>query len=160
MEQAVAKKHSATRRSIETEITIAAPAEVVWATLVDAATMASWSSKYQEITVVHEPARVITFKLKMLGRTMTLTHDEQTYWDEGARLGWSDKALPAMRDDHQFIVESIDGDTSRFRQTDEFTGPTVAVFGWLLIRQTRSIYIAFNRELKAESERRREERAT
>ena len=76
-------------------------------------------------------------------------------WEEGKRFGWSDPILfaPGVVDYHLYVVEPC-GDQTLFIQTDNFTGTDEMFSPQVLATILLGGYQTFNRELKAEVERR------
>ncbi|MBN6066565.1 SRPBCC family protein [Aggregatibacter actinomycetemcomitans] len=162
MEHGYIIKHDDTTYEIHTDILINAPAATVWRILTDFTRMPQWSSLFKglEGDFTHG------------GQVFSLYDDPQmglvkaphtVYIHDGVKFWWSDEfnVLPGMRDNHHFIVNPVDDNTSRFIQKDTHTGEsrlningeTTTMTAETLTALQLAPFMQFNRELKAECER-------
>ncbi len=141
---------------IVTHIDIEAPAALVWSTLTDWGNLASWSSSFVSLEGDFSSDGHIKVAFKVFGLTQKYEHDLIEFVD-GAQFAWSDPFLLGMTDHHVYRVEATGSDTSRFHQTDQAKGGAARIIGGVMARTMKNMHVGFNRELKAEVERRRSE---
>lgn len=141
---------------IVTHVDIAAPAALVWSTLTDWDNLASWSSSFVSLGGDFRSGGHIKVAFKVFGLTQNYEHDLIEFVD-GVQFAWSDPFLLGMTDHHVYRVDAIDGETTRFHQTDQAKGGAAGIIGGVMASIMKNMYVGFNRELKAEVERRRSE---
>lgn len=153
-ESANVEKVSFSEFRIVTHIDIDAPVQEVWDTLTDWDNLASWSSSFVSLEGDFSDGGHVKVAFKVLGTTQNYEHDLIDFID-GERFAWSDPFLLGMTDHHVYRVEGINGETTRFHQTDRAKGGATGFFGALVSRAMKNMYVGFNEELKTEVERRR-----
>ena len=139
---------------IVTHIDIEASVEEVWATLTDWDNLASWNSSFISLEGDFSSGGHVKVAFKVIGMKQNYEHDLIDFID-GAQFAWSDPFLLGMTDHHVYRVEAIDGETTRFHQTDRAKGGAAGFVGVLVSRAMKNMYVGFNEELKTEVERRR-----
>jgi hypothetical protein len=153
-ESANVEKVSFNEFRIVTHIDIEASVEEVWATLTDWDSLASWSSSFISLEGDFSRGGHVKVAFKVLGTTQNYEHALIDFVD-GAQFAWSDPFLLGMTDHHMYRLEAIDGETTRFHQTDRAKGGAAGFVGALVSRAMKNMYAGFNEELKTEVERRR-----
>ncbi|PAP79064.1 hypothetical protein B1759_11920 [Rubrivirga sp. SAORIC476] len=138
---------------VYTEIDIAAPAPVVWATLTDFERLSDWSTSFRGLTGDFWDGGAVTATFRVLGVRQTYEH---VLFDveDGVQWAWSDPLGAGIRDHHVYRVEPTGETTARFVHTDRATGGYVGLLNRLVARVIRSMCERFNEELRAEAERR------
>ncbi len=140
---------------VYTSIVINARPEQVWEVLTDFSTMPNWSSSFQGLQ--GDPSDGVQANALFLveGNPAPVSFSHRLIWEEGKRFGWSDPILfaPGVVDYHLYVVEPC-GDQTLFIQTDNFTGTDEMFSPQVLATILLGGYQTFNRELKAEVERR------
>jgi hypothetical protein len=150
----IVEKVSFNEYRIVTHIDIGASVEEVWATLTDWDNLASWNSSFISLEGDFSSGGHVKVAFKVLGLKQNYEHDLIDFID-GERFAWSDPFLLGMTDHHVYRLEAIDRETTRFHQTDRAKGGAAGFVGVLVSRTMKNMYVGFNRELKAEVERRR-----
>ena len=138
---------------VYTSIVINARPEQVWEVLIDFSTMPNWSSSFQGLQGDISDGGQANALFLVEGNPVPFPH--RLIWEEGKRFGWSDEILfaPGVVDYHLYVVEPC-GDQTLFIQTDNFTGTNEMFPPQALATILLDGYQAFNRELKAEVEKR------
>lgn len=153
-----------THATVHTQVEIEAPAALVWEVLMDQDK--SWSPSFIRFEgPMEEDANVDVTLRDVLG---TNDGKEATYtfeWSfvEGRRFGWTGPSVTGtpVADNHQFVLMPVDDDTTLFVQSDDVTSTDTTVVnltdenivGYLQTIATQN-YMAFNKALKAEAEKR------
>jgi hypothetical protein len=155
MSQEVAeiKRHKASYRTIYTHTIIKAPADLVWKTLLDFEKWSSWSSTFTNIEgpFVHDSTVMVSFKKKE-GKINQTPH--RLIIVAGEYFGWNDSNLFGSADNHKFIVEKLNENSTKFIQSDQMKGGGTWLMGGLVMKKLKKVFTAFNRELKVEVEKR------
>ena len=146
------KKSKIMYRTINTYIDIDAPPKIVWKVLIDFDNWNSWNpfiplvegdfrkGKKIRIKVTPPGLRPMTFKPKVY----LVTPYKKIVW--GGTFLWI-----IYRGDHSFLLESIPGGKTRFRQIERFIGPIV-LFMDGMIKKTELGYHQMNLALKKKIE--------
>lgn len=142
-------------KELISSIDIAAPAPVVWKTLVDFDAFSAWNPF---ITFAEGPLRVggrLTLRMQPVGGSAITLRPSVVEVVEGHRLRWQGRLM--MRGlfdaDHLFIVEPLGAAGSRLIQQEHFRGLLVPFFQRSLDRGTLPAFHAMNQALKARAER-------
>lgn len=139
--------------AIHTSIVIDASAADVWTALTDFDAMSEWSSTFKGIEGKLVDGGQITAKFLFQGNVIPVPHT--LILSEGEYYGWSDpmQSVVGASDYHIYKVEDLGNGTSRFIQSDTFTGENVqSKAGLDTALFATGLYKAFNAELKAEVE--------
>ncbi|MEM9693200.1 MAG: SRPBCC family protein [Myxococcota bacterium] len=141
--------------TIYTDIAIAASPDEVWAVLTDFDQMPNWSSTLQGIDGELADGAMVIVNFDLMGTLLEVPHT-LIYEPEEMMFGWADpvQGFEGIVDDHAYTVARTDGELTLFVQTDAFVGTDDSVTTASLAQQLLPLYEAFNRELKAEVERR------
>ncbi len=149
------EKISASHRTIYTDILIDASPEQVWSVLTDTASYKNWAAFLIDIQGEIKDGNKITTvfqtnpkkeKLTTIEHNISVTNGEEFYWAE--------KGPGGIKDNHHFKVESTGDNKTRFIQSDEIKSGITWLAGGNLSKMYAEGYQAFNRNLKAEVERR------
>lgn len=149
------EKTKASHRKIYTDIIIGASAEQVWSVIKDTNSYKKWAVFLTDIQGELTDGNKITAKFQLnpskekynsIDHTITVKDGEYFYWAEKGPMG--------ICDNHHFIVESIDKNTSKFIQKDELTKGATFLLGGYLSKIYVKGYQGFNRALKQEVEKR------
>lgn len=140
-------------RNLTTEITIEAPARVVWEILTDLEKYEDWNpfivSSEGDVT---EGSRLRNKMQPPGGKTTTFKPtvtavEAEKYFEWLGRLG-----VPGLFDGrHQFKLEAV-GERTRFIQSEEFTGILVPLFAKMLDNKTQPGFEAMNQAIKERAE--------
>lgn len=131
---------------------IDAPAEVVWAVLVDVATYSDWNPF---LTIDRAPERVgdrLSVTIRAGKRTTGFT-PTVTVFEPGRSICWAGRLLlPRVFDGtHELHVEPLDGGRSRFVHRETLRGVLVPFIGGVL-SDTDAGFAAMNAALRARAE--------
>ena len=148
------QKVAADEYRITTYIDIDATAEEVWSTLTDWENLGSWSSSFLSLDGEFADGGHVTVAFRVLGLVQRYEHDLIEFVP-GGQFAWSDPFLLGMVDHHVYRIESTGPSSVRFHQTDRAKGAAARFIGGITARSMRTMYDAFNLELKAETESRR-----
>ncbi|MDO1512253.1 SRPBCC family protein [Maribacter confluentis] len=141
--------------SLFTSITIDATTSEVWEVLTDFENMSNWSSTLQKIDgITMEDEQEVNIIYKVDGQDQVIPH--KLIYSENKYYGWSDTiaVLPGVIDRHLYEVQENGKFRTKFIQSDEFRGFNPNISNIDLARFVLPQYLIFNRELKAEVERR------
>lgn len=141
--------------SLYTSITIDATTSEVWEVLTDFENMSIWSSTLQKIDGIKiENGQDVNIIYKVDGQNQIIPHN--LIYSENKYYGWSDTiaVLPGIIDRHLYKVWKNGKSHTKFIQSDEFRGYNPNISNIDLARFVLPQYLTFNRELKAEVERR------
>ena len=136
---------------IYTDMYLPAPAEVVWRILTDFVRMPDWSSTLQGIDGAFADQSQVTVAFRANGKIWYSDHSLQV--SPGERFGWSDEFMPGIVDNHQYRVEKLSDQTSRFIQTDSYRTDLPHHQVRTYVETAIALFTTFNRELRAEVER-------
>lgn len=146
-------------RHVQSEITIDATPEQVWAVLTDFAAYPDWNPFISRISGSLEVGRKLTVRMQPPGgRGMTFKPTVQAA-EPGQHLGWLGRLImPGVFDGaHEFVLTPTADGRTDLLQRETFSGILVA----LLARTVDQTSIGFdqsNQALKSRVERRRSER--
>lgn len=141
--------------SLFTSITIDATTSEVWEVLTDFENMSNWSSTLQKIDgITIEDGQEVNIIYKVDGQNQVIPH--KLIYSENKYYGWSDTiaVLPGVIDRHLYEVQENGKSHTKFVQSDKFRGYNPNISNIELARYVLPQYLTFNRELKAEVERR------
>jgi len=136
-------------RILDSWIDINAPVSEVWDALVDFKSWEQWNSF---IPMVEGNLAVgNTMKIKVVSPGMKEMIFEPAVYEieEYKRISWGGGFLLFVyKGIHDFILEEIDEDTTRFRQIEKFQGPIVLLMK-KMIQKTALGYLNMNEEFKS-----------
>lgn len=140
--------------TVYTEIIIDASPERVWETLVDFESYPNWAKFFLGYNgeLKDKGKGEVAFQSNPDSKPNKFEHT--LFYKEGKHFGWSDPFLPGAKDNHWFIVEGLEDGTTKFIQSEEYTGKLIWLLAGYLKRTALKGYPAFNRSLKKEVERR------
>jgi hypothetical protein len=141
-------KSSGLTRILESWIDIHVPVADVWHALIDFESWEEWNSF---IPVVEGKLEVgNTMKIKVASPGMKAMIFEPTVYaiEEYKKIAWGGGFLLFVyKGIHEFILEEIDANTTRFKQTEKFQGPIVLLMK-KMIQKTAVGYMNMNEEFK------------
>lgn len=154
-ERVEVKKITASHRAIYTDIIIDAGPEQVWSVLTDTASYKKWAAFMVDVQGEIKDGEKITavFQLNPAKENKN-TIDHTISVTEGKEFYWAEKGPGGICDDHHFKVEPLSNGKTRFVQSDEIQKGITWLAGGYLSKVYAKGYQAFNRNLKAEVERR------
>ena len=149
------EKLKASHYTFYTDIIINAAPEQVWSVLANTRSYKDWAAFLVDIQGEIKNGAKNTFVFQLDPAKEKFTTIEHTISVVGGEeFYWAEKGPGGIRDNHHFKVEAADDGKTRFIQTDEIMkGMTWLMGGWLS-KSYKEGYPAFNRSLKAETERR------
>ena len=147
-------------KQISTSTVIRAGADEVWATLADTASYAAWNPFITRLTGDLRPGGRLTVRIAPPGARPMTFRPTVTEATRGRRLAWLGTAgVRGIADGaHVFELEPLADGTTRFTQSERFTGVAVPLLAGLLAK-TSAGFEQMNAALKTEVERRAGERA-
>ena len=135
-------------RILDSWIDINVPVSAVWDALVDVQSWEKWNSF---IPMVKGNLAVgNTMKIKVVSPGMKSMVFEPTVYaiEKHQKISWGGGFLLFVyKGIHEFILEEINEDTTRFRQTEKFQGPIVLLMN-KMIQKTALGYLNMNEEFK------------
>lgn len=149
------EKVKASHRKIYTNIIIDASTEQVWSVIKDTKSYKNWAAFLTDIQGELKDGNKINAKFQLnpsKEKYNSLDHTIQV--EEGKSFYWAEKGPMGICDNHHFIIESIDKNTSKFIQKDELTKGATFLLGGYLSKIYVKGYQDFNRALKQEVEQR------
>ncbi|MBU3012322.1 SRPBCC domain-containing protein [Polaribacter vadi] len=149
------EKVKASHRKIYTDIIINASAEQVWSVIKDTNSYKKWAIFLTDIQGELKDGNKITAKFQLnpsKEKHNSIDHTIQV--DEGKSFYWAEKGPMGICDNHHFIIEAIDNNTSKFIQKDELTKGATFLLGGYLSKIYVKGYQGFNQALKKEVEQR------
>lgn len=149
------EKIKASHRKIYTDILIDASAEQVWSVIKDTKSYENWAVFLTDIQGELKNGNKITAKFQLnpsKEKYNSINHTIQV--EEGKSFYWAEKGPMGICDNHHFIIEVIDENTSRFIQKDELTKGATFLLGGYLSKTYAKGYQGFNQALKKEAEKR------
>ena len=149
------EKVKASHRKIYTDILINATPEQVWSVLTDTKSYKNWATFLVDVEGEIKDSSKITAVFQVdpnKEKKNTIEHTISV--DEGKEFYWAEKGPGGIRDNHHFKVVSANGSQTRFVQSDELMKGMTWLMGGKLSKMYADGYQAFNRNLKAEVERR------
>ena len=140
--------------SIETSIEIDAPPARVWEVFADFDSYPDWNPFVAWLTGKVEVGERIEARLTPPGGTAMTFKPRVTAFDQRRELRWLGNLLiPGLFDgEHQFVLEPIDGDRTRFVQRENFTGILVPIILRMVGKSTKAGFEAMNSALKSRVE--------
>ena len=141
-------KTSGLTRILESWIEINVPVSDVWDVLVDVQSWEKWNSFIPLV----EGNLVVgnTIKIKVVSPGMKEMIFEPVVYEieKHQKISWGGGFLLFVyKGIHEFIIEKINEDTTRFRQTEKFQGPIVLLMN-KMIQKTALGYLKMNEEFK------------
>jgi hypothetical protein len=149
------EKVKASHRKIYTDVVINASAEQVWSVIKDTNSYKSWAVFLTDIEGELKNGHKIKAKFQLnpsKEKYNSIDHTIQVI--EGKSFYWAEKGPMGICDNHHFIIEPIDKNTSKFIQKDELTKGATFILGGYLSKIYVKGYQGFNRALKQEVEQR------
>ena len=139
---------------LSTEIEIAAPNERVWEILTDFERYPEWNPFVRKIEGEQMVGGRLTVHIKPGDRKGMTLRPEVLRIERYKALVWKGKLFIGGLFDgkHEFLIEPIDKDTTRFIHREEFTGILVPILWRMLEEDTRKGFIEMNTALKAAAE--------
>jgi hypothetical protein len=141
-------KSSGLTRILDSWIDIHAPVADVWEALIDFESWGTWNSF---ITMVEGKLDVgNTMKIKVVSPGMKAMIFEPTVYaiEEYKKISWGGGFLLFVyKGIHEFNLEEIDDNTTRFKQTEKFQGPIVLLMK-NMIQKTAVGYMNMNEEFR------------
>jgi hypothetical protein len=149
------KKVKASHFKIYSEVIINAPANKVWEVLSDVKSYERWAKFMVGVEGAIEDGNKIKVKFQLNDGKEKFNFIEHTIQvKDGQWFYWAEKGPMGICDNHHFIVEPIDENTSRFIQKDELTKGATWLLGGYLSKVYLKGYELFNEQLKKEVEKR------
>ncbi len=145
------KKVALSHRKIHTDIIIEASPAQVWDVLTDFESYGDWAAFIIGIEGEKKDNGKIsaTFEFGSAKNTVERT----IFYEEGKKFGWAEKGPFGMVDNHQFIVEAIDDNKTRFIQSDELKSGATWLLGGYFSKTYANKYSEFNQSLKTAVEK-------
>lgn len=140
-------------RSIQTEITIAAPVQKVWQTLLDFDSYPEWNP-FIHIKGAAEVGTNLENTIMLEGRAPQVFKPEVLVVEEQREFRWVGKLFFSglFDGEHYFILESIDEQTTRLLHGENFRGILVGPIMKMIGRQTIQGFEKMNAALKTRVE--------
>lgn len=137
-------------RSIETSIDIAAPVARVWEIFSDFGRYPEWNPFVASVRgVVAAGERIETRLTPPDARAMTFKPKVMAFEPEREFRWLGQLFVPGLFDgEHQFLLESLDGERTRFVQREDFRGILVSVVLRMIGKSTKNGFEAMNAALK------------
>lgn len=155
MENAKTEKVSFSHHKIHTDILIDASTNEVWAVLTDTDAYRQWAAFLVKVKgEISDGAKISTAFQMNPAKEKVTTIDHRITVVDGVEFFWAEKGPGGIRDNHHFKVEPTADGKTRFVQSDEIMGGLTWLMGGRLAKMYLEGYQAFNRGLKAETERR------
>ncbi len=155
IENVKVEKINHSHRKIYTDIIIDATPGQVWSVLTDTKSYKNWAAFLVDIQGEIKEGEKITVVFQINPEKEKLTTIEHTISVvEGKEFFWSEKGPGGIKDNHHFKVEPADNGKTKFIQSDEIMKGVTFLMGGNLSKMYANGYQAFNRKLKAETERR------
>lgn len=134
---------------------IAAPADVVWEILSDISAYPSWNPFMTRVDGRLAKGERLTVTIAPPGSKPQTFKPTVTSVEAGHKIEWLGRLLmPGIFDGaHHLTVEAVSPTTSRFTQSEDFTGVLVPLFGSLM-GNTEAGFAAMNRALATRAEQR------
>jgi len=141
-------KSSGLTRILESWIDIHAPVSDVWDALNDVESWEKWNSFIPMVEGKLEIGN--TMKIKVVSPGMKAMLFEPTVYEieEYKKISWGGGFLLFVyKGIHEFILEEIDDNTTRFKQIEKFQGPIILLMK-KMIQKTAIGYLNMNEEFK------------
>jgi hypothetical protein len=138
-------------KSYESEATIQANPETIWAVLIDAAAYADWDSGVERVEGTIAPGETIKVHSEANpGRAFPV---KVTEFRPGSQMTWSGgMPLGLFRGVRTFELSPGAGGATHFRMREEYTGPLLPLI-WRSMPDLGPSFEQFARGLKARAER-------
>jgi hypothetical protein len=139
-------------RSYESEATIDASPDAIWAILTDAPAYGAWDSGVDRVEGTIAPGETIKVHSQANpGRAFPVKVSD---YRPGERMTWSGgMPLGLFRGVRTFTLEPRDGGPTRFHMREEYTGPLLPLI-WRTMPDLGPSFEQFARGLKARAEQR------
>jgi len=147
------EKVKASHRKIYTDTIVNASAEQVWSVIKDTKSYKNWAVFLTDIQGELKNGNKITAKFQLnpsKEKYNSIDHTIQVI--DGKSFYWAEKGPMGICDNHHFIIEAIDKNTSKFIQKDELTKGATFLLGGYLSKVYAKGYQEFNQALKTEVE--------
>lgn len=141
-------------RTIHTEIGILAPAERVWAILVDTKAWPGWNPFIVSLEGRLAVGENLTVQIRPPGRKEMVFRPRVVKFEPGREARWLGAlGMAGLFDgEHGFrVVPEAEG-RCRFEQFETFSGILSTPILWMMEQQTRDGFVAMNTALKARAE--------
>ena len=146
---------SSQHKKFHSEIIIQAPKELVWNVLCEFDSYKNWTHFFLGITGNFNDQEMIEAHFQLNPKKPKVTTFKNLInLNPGESFSWQSTISVGMKDHHQFKVESIDSNTTRFIHSDEVKGGLTFLFGFIPFNIIAKHYPIFNLALKKEVERR------
>lgn len=154
IEKVGCKKLKSSHWISHTEIIIDARPEQVWSVLTDTESYPKWNEIILKMDgeIVDKGKVDVLFKAGQKAKPQ-LFHNN-LFVEDGVEFYWSQVQAMGIKDRHCFRVEPMDGDKTRFIQSDQTLGGMTWLLGKIASKTQVEVYPIFNRSLKVEVERR------
>lgn len=141
-------------RHLETSITIQAPAEKVWATLLDFQSYAEWNPFIRSIQGEATVGTYLENTLHLDGQKPQVFRPEVLRVEEEKEFRWRGKLfVKGLFDgEHYFLLKSVDEQTTQLIHGEHFSGLLSAVIMRMIGDQTQKGFHAMNEALKQRCE--------
>lgn len=143
-------------RVLESWVEIHATIDEAWDALVDFASWTQWNSFIPVVTGELAVGNEMTIRVKPPGLKEMVFKPTVYEMDIGSKLVWGGVARRiGYRGIHEFVLEYIEEDKTRFIQREKFEGPIVLLMS-RMIHKTALGYVNMNEEFKEYIEKNRE----
>jgi len=142
------KKYGFTR-VLESWVEINAPIAETWKVLVDFESWEKWNSFIPMVEGDVKVGNTISIKVVSPGMNEMIFKPTVFEFEQNKKIAWGGGFLLFVyKGSHEFILEYIDANTTRFRQIEKYQGPIVLMMN-KMINQTALGYIKMNEEFKS-----------
>ena len=141
-------KRSFLTRILESWVEINVPVSEVWDALIQFETWDQWNSFIPMVEGELAVGNVMKIKVVSPGMKEMVFKPVVYEIEENKKISWGGGFLLFVyKGIHEFILEEIDDNTTRFRQTEKFQGPIVLLMQ-KMIQKTALGYLNMNEEFK------------
>jgi hypothetical protein len=142
-------------KELHTEIEIDAPAERVWAILMDFASYPDWNPFIRRIEGLPRTGERLVTRMEPSGARGMTFRPTVLVANPNRELRWLGRLVfPGLFDgEHAFIIEPLGPDRARFVQRETFRGLLVPLLAGSLDRGTRRGFEEMNAALKLRAEK-------
>ena len=148
--ESLSRKTSSTfRMECRVAVTIAAPAERIWALLTDAAGFARWNSTVTSIEGSIAHGERVKIRVPISERVFS---PQVTVLEPARRMVWSDGMAPMFRGQRTFTLAPRPDGTTEFEMVETFSGLMLPMIKGSL-PDFGPVFDRYARELKKEAER-------
>lgn len=142
-------KSSGLTRILESWIDIHAPVDDVWEALNDFDSWEKWNSFISIVEGKLDVGNKIKIKVVSPGMKAMIFEPSVYEIEENKKIAWGGGFLLFVyKGIHEFILEKIDDNTTRFKQTEKFQGPIVLLMK-NMIQKTAIGYLNMNEEFRS-----------